>query len=181
MSYRAGDLLLVPGLLSLARVPLAVAFPFTVTRPWIALAVLAAAGLTDVVDGWWARRFNQATPTGAVVDPVTDKLFVLSVVVTLVLAKRLSLVDIALLATREIGEVPLVLWFLVSHQSRRARAAQPTANLPGKMATLLQFVAVAMALFGSRYTAGLVIATAITGVLAAIAYWARALSTPREA
>lgn len=179
MTYRARDLLLVPGILTLARIPLAIAFPFVASRPYAALALLVAAGVSDVLDGFWARRFNQATPTGAAVDPVTDKLFVASVVLTLVVHGRLRPFDIVLLSTREIGELPLVLWFLISHASRKARADQPLANVPGKMATLLQFVTVAVALFGTRYVDGLLIATAIAGGVAALTYWIRELRAAR--
>jgi CDP-diacylglycerol--glycerol-3-phosphate 3-phosphatidyltransferase/cardiolipin synthase len=176
MSYRARDLLLVPGLLSLARVPLGVLFPFVASRPMAALSVLLVSGATDVADGWWARRFNQATPTGAAVDPITDKLFVASVVTTLVVTGKLAPLGVLLLATREIGELPLVLWFAASHASRRRRAEQPLANLPGKMATLLQFVTVASALFASWYTPGLLLATGVVGLLAAASYWVREIA-----
>jgi CDP-diacylglycerol--glycerol-3-phosphate 3-phosphatidyltransferase/cardiolipin synthase len=67
--YRARDLVRVPGLLTLMRVPLAAAFPFVLGRPLVALGVLAAAGLSDVLDGWYARRFGQVTPTGTALDP----------------------------------------------------------------------------------------------------------------
>lgn len=179
MHYRARDLLLVPGLLSLARVPLAIAFPFVASRPPLALVVLLVSGATDIVDGWWARRFNQATATGAVVDPVTDKLFVASVVVTLVVENKLAPLGVALLATREIGELPLVLWFAASHASRKARTEQPLANLPGKMGTALQFATVASALFAAPYTAGLLVATAVVGVIAAGSYWVREIARAR--
>jgi CDP-diacylglycerol--glycerol-3-phosphate 3-phosphatidyltransferase/cardiolipin synthase len=180
MGYRARDLLLVPGLLSLARVPLAIVFPFVVARPALAIAVLVTSGLTDIVDGWWARRFGQATPTGAVIDPITDKLFVGSVVATLVMTGRLAPFGVVLLATREIGEVPLVLWFALSHASRRRRAEQPLANLPGKMATVLQFVSVASALLQNAHTGGLLVATAVVGVIAAASYWVREIAEHRK-
>ncbi len=173
MSYRARDLLLVPGLLSLARIPLAILFPFVASRPLAALVVLVVSGATDVIDGWWARRYEQTTATGAAVDPITDKLFVASVVVTLVVTGKLAPIGVLLLATREIGELPLVLWLAASHAARKARVEQPLANLPGKMATLLQFAAVGAALFGSPYTDGLLIATALVGTLAAASYWVR--------
>ena len=54
------------------------------TRVWI------AAGATDVLDGWWARRFGQTSPMGAVVDGATDKIFVLGVVITLAVTHRLT-------------------------------------------------------------------------------------------
>ena len=173
--YRAGDLLLVPGLISLARLPLAVAFVVAIDRPVIELAVLGVAELTDIVDGWWARHFHRVTATGAVIDPVTDKLFVVSVVLSLVATERLTAVEVTLLATREIGELPLVLWWVLSRRRRRARAEQPMANLPGKLATVLQFATVALALFEASPTRVAVWVTACAGALAAVSYWAREL------
>ena len=84
-----------------------------------------------------------------------------------------------LLATREIGEAPLVLWWTLSQEKRRARTEQPMANLPGKAATVLQFATVAHALFGGRYLDQLLYATAVAGGLAALSYWLRELRVLR--
>jgi cardiolipin synthase len=174
--YRWKDAFLVPGLLSLARVPLAVVFPFVVERTYWAFAVLVLAGVSDVLDGYAARRLGQATPTGAALDPVTDKLFVLTVAGTLVATDHFSLLTVLLLSTRELLELPLVVWFAVSPKARSARAEKPSANAFGKLATVLQFAAVCAALLGSS-TSGLWIgATAVTGVIAALSYWKRALA-----
>ena len=173
--YRARDLWRVPGLLSLARVPLALAFVAALRHPPLELVILALAAITDVADGWWARRFNLVSATGAVVDPITDKLFVLTVVATLLATDRLSLLDVTLLASREIGELPLVVWWAVSSRRRRARVAQPMANVPGKVATSLQFVAVSLALFQSGHTRQAVWLAALAGVAAAASYWVREL------
>jgi cardiolipin synthase len=177
--YDARHLLLVPGLLSLARVPLAIAFPFVVKWPFVGFAVLAAAGLTDVLDGWYARRFKQTTVTGAAIDPITDKLFVTAVVVTLALTGKLGLGSIALLATRELGELPLVVWFVLTHRQKN-RAGHPAANVPGKAATFLQFVTVAAAMFQSPFTGALLLATAVMGAVAALIYWIREIAAPHK-
>lgn len=170
----------MPGLLSLARVPLAFAFPFVVERtPW-ALAVLAVAGITDVLDGYSARRLDQVTPTGAALDPVTDKLFVLTVAVTLVASGHFSLLSVLLLSTRELLELPLVVWFALSPGARSARAEKPAANALGKLATVLQFAAVFSSLLGSSTTDIWIGVTAVAGVLAALSYWARAISLERR-
>jgi cardiolipin synthase len=178
--FRVKDLLLVPGLLSLARIPLALIFPWVVLRPFAAFAVLALAAVTDVLDGWYARRFGQATPTGAVIDPVTDKLFVLSVVVSLVAYRELPIVGVVLLSTREIGELPLVFWFLASHAVRRVRATKAAANVPGKAVTTLQFMTIAAALFHSPFLDALLFTTAGAGAVAALAYWIREVSAVRS-
>ena len=177
--YRAKDALSVPGLLSLARVPLGLLFVLVVGWPPIALGVLVVSAITDVLDGWYARKFNQATATGAALDPVTDKFFVGAVVVTLVLTARLSPLAIVLLSTREIGEIPLVLYLALSRKARRARAEQPRANVVGKVATALQFACVALAIVRAPLLDSLLWTTAAAGALAAVAYWARALKQPR--
>ena len=171
--FRARHLLLPPSILSLLRIPLAMLFPMVFPLRAAALGVLAAAGISDVLDGWLARRLNQTTPTGAVVDPVTDKLFVLSVVATLVVKGQLSILGVFLLTVREIGELPLVVWFVISHRVRRARATKASANVPGKAVTSLQFATIAAALVHSRIQGALLDATAGAGLVAALAYWIR--------
>lgn len=71
-------LLNVPNLLSLARVPLAVAlFALIVREAWLAgLVVFLAATATDWLDGWWARRYGPLTLVGRNLDPLTDKVLV---------------------------------------------------------------------------------------------------------
>ena len=173
--YRAADAISVPGLLSLARIPLGVVFPFVVGHPPLALGVLFVSGLTDVLDGWYARKFGKATPTGAALDPITDKFFVGAVVLALVATHRLAPLAIVLLSTREIGELPLVAYLAWSRKARKARAEQPKANVPGKVATLFQFACVALAIVGTPILDPLLWATAAAGAFAAGAYWMRAL------
>jgi cardiolipin synthase len=177
--YRARDLIRVPGLLSLSRVPLAACFPLAIDRPAVSLVILCAAGVSDVLDGWYARRFGQVTATGTALDPVTDKIFVACVATALVLHGRLVLTDVMLLGIREIGELPLVVWLATSQTARRLRAAHPSANVPGKLATVLQFAAVAAAILRLPELGPLVRVTAVAGALAATSYWIRALRYAR--
>jgi cardiolipin synthase len=180
-TYRARDLWRVPGILSLSRLPLAAAFPFALGHPAAALAILLAAGFSDVLDGWYARRFGQVTPTGTALDPVTDKLFVLTVAVSLVRRGLLSPMDVLLLSTRELAELPLVVWIATSRRARSRHAAHPAANVPGKLATVFQFAAGTAALFRLPHRQWLIVAAALVGVLAAARYWVRALrSSHRE-
>lgn len=48
-----------------------------------ALALFAYAGITDLLDGWMARRFNLQTVVGSVVDPMADKMLMTILTVTL--------------------------------------------------------------------------------------------------
>lgn len=173
--YRARDLVNAPTLVSLLRIPLAAAFPFAFPDPALALVTLAAAGLTDVIDGQLARRTGKVTATGAVVDGITDKTFVAVVLLTLLRRSHLALSDIALLGARELGELPLLLWLLASEERRRGKV-EDKANVFGKVATTLQFATIVVVIVDAQARAPWVWATAAAGALAALSYWRRALS-----
>lgn len=79
----------VPNLLTVLRfmgVPLFVWLVLSQREYGLAVLVLAIMGSTDWVDGYVARRFNQASKLGRVMDPIADRLALISVAVTLVIA-----------------------------------------------------------------------------------------------
>jgi CDP-diacylglycerol---glycerol-3-phosphate 3-phosphatidyltransferase len=66
-------------LLTLSRLGLVVVFFVLLgLKSLWAVPVLLVAGLTDLLDGWVARRFNQVTDFGRVADPVVDKILICS-------------------------------------------------------------------------------------------------------
>ncbi len=178
VTYHARHLLYVPNLLSAARVPLAIVFPFVANRPAWALAVLAAAAVTDVLDGWLARRLGLATPMGALVDGVADKVLAASVLLSLVAYGLLAAPLALLLATREIGELPLALHVLASRSPRLADVDR-RANVLGKLATALEVATVVAIVAGARDVVLLVALTAAVGAMAAISYWRREIRASR--
>lgn len=141
----------LPNLISVLRillVPVWVLAAEVQTRPWPALLVLVAIGLSDVLDGWCARRWQVASRTGAILDAVADKW--LQVVCVTWLALRPSAVFI-----------PVPLWFLALLVGRdlllgggllllRARAAgfQVVHRWHGKLASLLVFALLVWATVG---------------------------------
>lgn len=173
MYYRWRDLWSPPGLLSLLRVPLAIAFPFVVENPALAITVLLLAGVSDVLDGWVARRYSGVTATGCALDPITDKFFVFVVAATLIVRDILEPWGLLLLSTRELGELPIVAWLLRSHAARRRRSEHPKANLAGKAATVLQFATVVWALLRWPHVEVWLVATAVMGAYAAWSYFRR--------
>lgn len=177
--YRVRDLLLLPNLLSAARIPLAAAFPFTIGRPAWTLAVLGAAALTDVLDGFLARKLGQATPVGALVDGIADKAFGGSVLVSLVAGGMLSPAAALLLATRELGELPLALRVLTSKRARLTEIDRK-ANALGKAATVLELGTVVSVVLHAPIQSALLGASAVCGLLAAITYWTREIRATRE-
>ena len=57
---------------------------------WIALALYIAAALTDFLDGWIARRYDQQSDLGRMLDPIADKLMIAVILLALVAAGTVS-------------------------------------------------------------------------------------------
>ncbi len=165
------DLLCAPNLLTAARFPLALAFPFVAHRPRLALGVVGAAAVTDVLDGFLARRMGKVSTEGAIADGIADKAFAASVVGTLIAKGRLAPVSALLLATREIGELLLVARAL----ARGEAPAQRAANAAGKIATTLELLTVVSVLVGARGRRLLLGVTAAASFVSALSYWVREL------
>src|SRR6201986_1719527 len=81
----------LPNLISLGRlllVPLAISLILD-GRYWTAFWVFVVAGISDALDGFIAKRFNRRTRLGALLDPLADKVLLVSVYVTLGIAGQL--------------------------------------------------------------------------------------------
>lgn len=171
--YRFKDLLLLPSLLSAARFPLALLFARARSRK-AQLAILGAAAVTDVLDGFLARKLDQATATGALVDGTADKVFGVTVVATLMQRKSLSPAAAFLLATRELFELPLALRVVASKSARDADVDR-SANRAGKLATAVELCAVLASIVVPRIAPALMVVAGATGVVAGVSYWKREL------
>ena len=76
----------IPNIISMVRILLVPAFCITYFTPGmrlISFIILIASGLSDIVDGYIARKFNQITDLGKVLDPIDDKLFQMSTIACL--------------------------------------------------------------------------------------------------
>ena len=76
----------VPNLISLIRllcVPVFVYLLLGADRPLAAGVLLAVLGATDWVDGWIARRYDQGSSIGKVLDPVADRILLIAAAVVL--------------------------------------------------------------------------------------------------
>jgi cardiolipin synthase len=72
---------LLPNLLSVSRIAAAPMLAWTVLTaqaPILAMAIAVAAALSDLLDGLSARAFRQVSELGAVLDPIADKIFILT-------------------------------------------------------------------------------------------------------
>lgn len=155
----------IPNAITLARlaaVPLAV---WLILKHEMAFAfwLFVAAGISDAVDGYIAKRFSAQTDVGAVLDPIADKALLVSVYVTLGLTGRLADWLVILVVFRDlfiVGGV-LVLYVLGSPPEIRP--------LPiSKVNTALQIALAAIVLVHHAYglPSGTVVDAAVWGVAA---------------
>ena len=107
------QLFTIPNLLSLLRlcmIPLIIWVYCTQKNYALTAVVLVLSGLTDMVDGYIARRFNMVTDLGKALDPVADNLTQASVMFCLLSRFRMMLVPLLLLIFKEVcnGVISLV-------------------------------------------------------------------------
>jgi cardiolipin synthase (CMP-forming) len=97
--------LTAPNVITAVRLALLPVFAWLMLGPeaygW-AWAVLAVIGSTDWVDGYVARRFDQVSRLGKMLDPIVDRLFVATVVVTMLVAGMLPWWLVAVLVGRDV-------------------------------------------------------------------------------
>ncbi|NWF84086.1 MAG: CDP-diacylglycerol--glycerol-3-phosphate 3-phosphatidyltransferase [Bryobacteraceae bacterium] len=149
----------LPNLLTLLRiffVPLLVAVLVQEDRHWaaflglswpndlVALAIFMAAALTDLVDGYLARRWNQITTVGMLLDPIADKLLISAALISLVQVHRVPGWMAVLIIGRE---------FAVSGLRSIAAGEGYTikASELGKSKMVTQVIAVALILLSGQF------------------------------
>lgn len=57
---------------------------------WACLILYVAGALTDILDGWAARRYNQISELGKFLDPISDKIFVITILLMLIATDRIE-------------------------------------------------------------------------------------------
>ena len=73
----------------------------SVTDYYVAAAIIGLSGITDFLDGFVARKCNQITKVGKILDPVADKLTQAAIVVALAIRYKLMVILIALFIVKE--------------------------------------------------------------------------------
>ncbi|AYY13237.1 CDP-alcohol phosphatidyltransferase family protein [Actinobacteria bacterium YIM 96077] len=129
---RTNRIFTIPNLLSLLRllgVPLFLWLILVEERDFLALAILAFAGFSDYLDGKLARRWNQVSKLGETLDPLADRLYILTTVGAFTIREIIPLWFAILLVSRD-----AFLVCLVPFLRRRGLFALPVHFL-GKAAT----------------------------------------------
>jgi len=142
----------------MALIPLFVSLLFY-QRFLLALATFVVAGITDGLDGLLARRFHQQSPLGRILDPIADKLMLVTAFIVLSMK--------GVYPSPIPKHLPIPFWVTITVLSRDVfilvgaaainivsgfRAFQP--SLPGKISTVVQIVAVATVMLAAQVSVG---------------------------
>lgn len=146
----------VPNVISAVRIVLLPVFGvlLVVHQFWASIIVLLVVFLTDFVDGFVARRFDQTSALGAWLDPVADRLTVVFVVAAFAAS---AIVPWQLVVILLIPDVLSGVWAVASFHG----APDVRVSKVGKVRTALLFVGLFMMLFGEAVPA---ITTGLVGV-----------------
>jgi cardiolipin synthase (CMP-forming) len=169
----------LPNLITLGRllcVPLAI-WLILGERYGLAFWVFVAAGVSDALDGWIAKRWDQRTPLGALLDPIADKALLAAVYITLGFAGELPHWLVILVVLRDLL---IVGGYLLSHG---VNAPEPL--FISKVNTLVQIALIGFVLARlglgvdeALVTSFLIAAAGVTTVWSGLSYlvrWARFL------
>ncbi|MBK7723187.1 MAG: CDP-alcohol phosphatidyltransferase family protein [Austwickia sp.] len=140
----------IPNALTILRIACVPAFLILLARRddgWAFLA-LALSGISDYLDGWVARRYQQVSRLGQLLDPLADRLFIVSTVLALAIRQIVPWWLVAAILARDLVGA-LAVWTV----RRRGFRALPTHFL-GKAATFCLLVAFPLLLLGHILDAG---------------------------
>ena len=128
-----------PNLVTLARIVLVVVFlglyigggawgARNIGMRWGAAIVFIIAASTDKIDGWMARKYNQVTELGKLLDPIADKLLTLGALVVAACFNEfgnmwIGWIGTGLYVVREIG-ITIMRFFVIDHGGKVIAASQ---------------------------------------------------------
>jgi cardiolipin synthase (CMP-forming) len=156
----------VPNVLSLSRLGLAAAF-IAASGPYTRLGLVVVAGLTDYLDGWLARRSRSTTRWGAMLDPITDRIFVLSAVCVYLVEGVISTSSYFVIISRDLMTAT---GFIVARSVSSLRSVVFRARPAGKVVTALQLATLVALTIRQDLVAGLVVLLGIASVIAIVDY-----------
>ncbi|GGC18274.1 CDP-diacylglycerol--glycerol-3-phosphate 3-phosphatidyltransferase [Oxalicibacterium flavum] len=133
---------LIPLMVGVLYIPDAWLGSFNKTQGLIATVIFIVAALTDWIDGFLARRWNQTSAFGAFLDPVADKLMVAGALLVLIELQRVDAIIAFIIIGREITISALREWM-----ARIGASKSVAVSSLGKIKTAAQMTAIPMLLY----------------------------------
>jgi len=158
----------LPNLITLSRilaVPLFLLLLYFADPVWAAVLFLLIAA-TDLIDGMIARRLNQTSDLGKFLDPLADKILVISALIGLMEVHNLPALPVILIVARDFAVSALR---LKAAKEGRVISAGPW----GKLKTVLQILAVLMLILNLPYALAVLWLAVILTLISGVDYFVR--------
>jgi cardiolipin synthase (CMP-forming) len=153
----------IPNLITLARILSVPVMVWSIMNGWMLAAFLLflAAGVSDAIDGYLAKRFAMTSDLGAYLDPLADKALIVSIYVTLGVSGEIPRWLVILVVSRDIMIVGAVLlaWLV-----GRPLPMKPLTVSKLNTAAQLIFAGVVLATLGLRFEADWLVTAAMAAV-----------------
>ena len=161
----AGANLSIPNLITLARILLVpvVVWAIASNQMLFAFLLFAAAGVSDAVDGFLAKRFGMASELGAYLDPLADKVLIVAIYVSLGITDKLPAWLVILVVSRDLLIVGGVLF---SWLIDKPVGVKPHPVSKANTAAQLLLVGLVLGSLGFGFDAGWVLTVTMVAVAA---------------
>lgn len=160
------ELTSIPNLLSLSRLGLAAAF-VVFPRPTVRLSLVVIAALTDYFDGYLARRAKLTTRWGALIDPISDRIFVFTAVCVYLINGTITTGQYFTIIARDLATA---IGFIVARTISWLRPVPFRARMAGKVVTTLQLATLIALIIRPDLVNTLVLAVGLTSAVAIVDY-----------
>ncbi|WP_068777429.1 CDP-alcohol phosphatidyltransferase family protein [Paenibacillus sp. FJAT-26967] len=156
----------LPNLLTLSRFFLIPVYLYIFYEGYtkVAFLIVVLAGITDIVDGYIARKRNLVTQLGIMLDPLADKLMMIAVIISLLSSGMIPWLAAVAFFIRDIGMIVGSAFFHF-----RGKNTLP-ANAMGKLTTVLYYLAVLLIIFRIPYATEYLIAVILFSFVTSIIY-----------
>jgi cardiolipin synthase len=183
MSRGAG--LSIPNLITLARILLVpvIVWAIASNQMQIAFALFLIAGLSDLVDGFLAKRFGMATELGAYLDPLADKAMIVSIYVTLGIADIIPRWLVILVVSRDIMIVAAIMlsWLIDKPVKLKPLTVSKLNTVAQILLALLVLASLSIGFDAEIAILALTVLVAVLTLLSVafyVAAWVRHMNTP---
>jgi cardiolipin synthase len=129
------------------------------------MVTFAFAGLTDLLDGYIARRYNMVTTWGKLMDPLADKLMLITVLISLTVKQLIPPFVVIVVVVKELL---IIIGAAFLYKSRKIVVQ---ANYFGKAASTIFFLAVIAVIFDLPYAYIIVSAALLATIIALVQYF----------
>lgn len=175
----------IPNLITLARILLVpvVVWAIATGEMKVAFLLFLVAGLSDLVDGFLAKRFNMKTELGAFLDPLADKAMIVSIYVTLALVGPIPLWLVILVVSRDIMIVAAVIlsWLVNKPVALKPLAVSKLNTVAQILLALVVLASLGFALNGQWAVLGLTALVTVLTLASVVLYvmqWVRHMNSP---